>query len=63
MSADDDPSERLIFSSASTAIATSCLGVLARMRQTALVLAFARAPRPLLLDEPSGPLDPDASGC
>ena len=26
------------------------------------MLAFARAPRLLLLDEPYGPLDPDASG-
>ena len=51
MSADDDPSERL-----PSAYSRG-------MRQKlALVLAFARAPRLLLLDEPYGPLDPDASG-
>ena len=64
MSADDDPSERLMALFGLDGHRDQLPSAYSRgMRQKlALVLAFARAPRLLLLDEPYGPLDPDASG-
>ena len=63
MSADDDPSERLMALFGLDGHRDQLPSSYSRgMRQKlALVLAFARAPRLLLLDEPYGPLDPDAA--
>lgn len=63
MSADDDPSERLMALFGLDGHRDQLPSSYSRgMRQKlALVLAFVRAPRLLLLDEPYGPLDPDAA--
>ena len=64
--ASDDPSERLMEPLRPRRAARSaCLRPTRAACGTklALVLAFARAPRLLLLDEPYGPLDPDAAAC
>lgn len=59
----DDPSERLMARLGLDSQRDALPSSYSRgMRQKlALVLAFARAPRLLLLDEPYGPLDPEAS--
>ena len=64
MSADDDPSERLMALFGLDGHRDQLPSAYSRgMRQKlALVLAFALAPRLLLLGEPYGQLDPDASG-
>lgn len=61
--ASDDPSERLMERFGLDGQRDQLPSSYSRgMRQKlALVLAFARAPRLLLLDEPYGPLDPDAA--
>lgn len=63
LAADDDPSERLMARFGLDGQLDQLPSSYSRgMRQKlALVLAFARAPRLLLLDEPYGPLDPDAA--
>ena len=63
MSVDNDPSERLMFLFGLDGHRDQLPSSYSRgMRQKlALVLALARMPRLLLLDEPYGPLDPDAA--
>ena len=63
LSATDDPSEQLMERFGLGAHRDQLPSSYSRgMRQKlALVLAFARTPRLLLLDEPYGPLDPDAA--
>lgn len=63
MSVDNDPSEQLMFLFGLDGHRDQLPSSYSRgMRQKlALVLALARMPRLLLLDEPYGPLDPDAA--